>query len=155
MMFLYILTLRGSDYIFGGELGFKVKSIIPDRYFVRPTEASICIFNDKKEPSNDLSLKFDGGTLHICGDNDWAFLALEILKPIKEEALKIIETAHRLKSENKYIRAFALGKNDKRIMDVFMGGKDKCKKILGLPVIVSDNFNEVTGLIDYIDILPF
>lgn len=155
MMFLYILTLRGSDYIFGGELGFKVKSIIPDRYFVRPTEACISLLNDKKEPCNDLSLKFDGGTLHICGDNDWAFLALEILKPIKEEALKIIETAHRLKSENKYIRAFALGKNDKRIMDVFMGGKDKCKEILGLPVIVSDEFNEVSGLIDYIEILPF
>ena len=41
-----------------------------------------------------------------------------------------------------------LGVNDKRIMDVYFGGYDKCKRILGIPVIVTNELNKVSFLVE-------
>ena len=141
----------------GGELAFKVEKIFSDKYFVRPSEYSISLFNNEGTPSNDLSIKIqNGGYLHICGDNDWAYLALEILEPIKQEAIKLLEIITKRKSENPSIKAIMLGKNDKRIMDVYFGGKDKRERIFGIPVMTTDKFNEITFLIEDTDVvLPF
>lgn len=130
----------------GGELSFKVKSVYSDRDFVRPSHYSL---GDVGTASNDLSISLGNNEyFHICGNNDWAFLALELLRPIKDEANKIMESIKCRKSEAPSIKAVMLGKNDKRIMDVYFGGKDKCNRILGLPVIVTDELNEVKFLVE-------
>ena len=139
-----------------GELAFKVLKVYSDKFFVRPSEFSISLFSKDKTPSNDLSMKIENNqTLHICGDNDWAFLALELLEPIKKEAKRIVELVQDRKGEKPNIKAVMLGKNDKRIMDVYFGGKGKCDRILGLPVIVTDNLNEVTYLVEDTNSIPF
>ena len=139
--------------MFSGELGLKIMSVRSDRYFVRPSYYSL---NNEHEASNDLSMQLEGGGLfHICGDNDWAFLALDLLKPIKNEAKKFVEAVQDRKNKSPKIKAVMLGKNDKRIMDVYFGGRDKCDKILGIPVIETDNLNEVEFLVEDTYIPPF
>ena len=139
--------------MFGGELGFKVISVYSDKDFVRLSYYSL---SNGTEVSNDLSMHlYDGGHFHICGNNDWAFLALDLLKPIKDEAKKIVKTVHDRKNKSPKIKAVMLGKNDKRIMDVYFGGRGECDKILGIPVIETDNFNEVEFLVEDTYISPF
>ena len=123
-----------------GELSLKVKSVYSDKWFVRPLSDT---------PENDLSMRLENNEVfHICGDNDWAFLALELLKPIKNEANKIMRLVQDRKTENPRIKAVMLGKNDKRIMDVYFGGKGKCDRIFGLPVIETDELNKVKFLVE-------
>lgn len=97
----------------------------------------------------------DGEFLHICGDNDWAFLALDLLEPIMNEAKKIMKLVQNRKKQTPTIKAVILGKNDKRIMDVYFGGKGKCEKILGLPIIATDKLDEVTFLVEDTNSIPF
>ena len=114
------------------------------------------MFNKEGNPSNDLSMRLENNKfLHICGDNDWAFLALQLLEPIKDEAKRITKLVQDRKAYTPTIKAVMLGKNDKRIMDVYFGGKGKCERILGLPVIVTDELNEVTFLVEDTNCLPF
>ena len=40
-------------------------------------------------------------------------------------------------------------------MDVYFGGKNKCNRIFGLPVITSDNLNEVSFLTNLEEEIPF
>lgn len=129
----------------GGELTLKVKKVRSSYDFVRPSY----------DISNDLTMILgENEYLHICGENDWAFLALELLEPINVAAREIVELVHRKKSETD-IKAVMLGRNDKRIMDVYFGGKDKCQRICDLPIITTDNLNEVTFLIEEVDEIPF
>lgn len=120
-----------------GELTLKVKRVCSSHDFVRPSY----------DISNDLTMILgEGGYLHICGENDWAFLALELLEPIKVAAKEIIELVEHKKRETD-IKAVMLGRNDKRIMDVYFAGKDKCQRICGLPIITTDNLNEIAFLV--------
>lgn len=128
-------------------------SIYSDNGFVRPSQYHL---NSKGIITNDLSMKgADGEFLHICGDNDWAFLALDLLEPIMNEAKKITKLVQDRKTQTPIIKAVILGKNDKRIMDVYFGGKGKCEKILGLPIIATDKLDEVTFLVEDTNSIPF
>lgn len=148
--------MKGSANILGGELVLKVLGVHSDKFFVRPTVHSVSMFNKEGNPSNDLSMRLENNKfLHICGDNDWAFLALQLLEPIKDEAKRITKLVQDRKADTPTIKAVMLGKNDKRIMDVYFGGKGKCERILGLPVIVTDELNEVTFLVEDTNCLPF
>ena len=140
----------------GGELSFKIKSVYSDRDFIRPSRYSINTLNNEYEPTNDLSMQSDDGNyFHICGNNDWAFLALDLLKPIKDEAKSIIQCVKERKEKNPDIKAVMLGKNDKRIMDIYFGGKGRCDKIVGLPVITTEQLNEVKFLVEKEIFVPF
>lgn len=140
----------------GGELALKVIEVYSDKFFVRPTVHSVSILNKEGNPSNDLSMRLENNKfLHICGDNDWAFLALELLEPIKNEAVRITKLVQDRKTETPTIKAVMLGKNDKRIMDVYFGGKGKCERILDLPVITTNNLNEVKFLVEDTNFIPF
>lgn len=131
-----------------GEIGVNVKEILHTRGMVRPNFYDCIPYGEDNEFFNDLSIMEESGEcLHICGKNDWAFLALDILKPFKEEAEKIIKTVENSK-KSKCIGAVVLGKNDKRIMDVYFGGKDSCTSILGIPVVLSDVRDKVMCLVE-------
>jgi len=137
--------------IIGGELVINIKQVYSDPSFVRPKDLD---FYAGSKYCNDLSiLDKDGSTLHICGDNDWGFLALELLKQIKIEAKRILEEILEEKRKVK-VAAVMLGRNDKRILDIYFGGKDTCKMIYGIPVIETENLNEIKYLTAYND-LPF
>ena len=92
-----------------GEIGININKVYADRNFLRPKDYDISI---NGHVSNDLSMRSDkGDTFHICGENDWAFLALELLEPIKDEARKIVETVKYRRNNSKCnIRAVVLGK---------------------------------------------
>ena len=140
--------MKGSANILGGELSVKIKSIRSDKYFVRPW--------NECDVSNDLTMVLDNNEfLHICGNNDWAFLALQLLEPVKDEAKRITKLVQDRKADTPTIKAVMLGKNDKRIMDVYFGGKGKCDRILGLPVLTTEHLNEVSFLIEDTHELPF
>ena len=125
----------------GGELVLKVKMVKSDNDFIRP-------FDFCGEIANDLTMITENDEfLHICGSNDWAFLVLELLEPIKKEAKKIIEVIKQNKP-NTSIKAVMLGRNDKRIMDVYFGGKGKCDRILGLPVVETKEANCIKFLVE-------
>ena len=129
-----------------GELSLNIKSVYSDNWFVRPTEYSM---SNDDNATNDLVMESDiGERLYICGNNDWAFLALELLNPIKKEANRIIELIQERIREDSNIKAVMLGVNDKRIMDVYFGGHDKCKRILGIPVIITNELNKVSFLVE-------
>lgn len=133
--------------IIGGELGLNILKVSSDRSYVRPDEERI---------SNDLTMHLtDGGYFHICGDNDWAFLAIELLEPIKAEVKSIMQKVKKYRENGVNIKAIVLGRNDKRIMDVYFGGKNKCDKIFGIPVITSDKHDLFECLVEYTDELPF
>lgn len=132
----------------GGELSVNVKMVRSDKYFVRP-------WNDC-DISNDLTMVLgDSEFLHICGDNDWAFLALELLEPILNEGKKIVKLITEAKASKPKLRAVVLGKNDKRIMDVYHGGRGKCEKVLGIPILTSERLDEITFLVEEDGELPF
>lgn len=131
----------------------RIKRVYLDRYSERPYSSPS---ESAEGITNDLHIVTDKEEcLHICGENDWAFLALDLLRPIREEARKIVETIEAKKREDKSIKAVALGKNDKRIMDIYFGGKDKCDKIRGLPVVNADEPNTIAFLVEKEEEYPF
>lgn len=108
----------------GGELAINVEKVSIDE--------AISTFDN-----TDLRIvDKDGHILFICGKNDWAFLMLEALEPVKKRARDIVMKIGEKIQENK-IEAVVLGKKEKRDMDVFFGGEGKCNRILGFPVIES------------------
>lgn len=135
------------------EIGLKIERVETDKHFVRPSE----FFWDKDyRLMTDLILhEGEGKRVYICGSNDWAFLALDLTEPIKEEAKRILKGIQERKEQYPKLKAIELGKNDKRILDVFYGGRDKCKMIYGLPVIESDDINKVGYLVEDNFELPF
>ena len=73
-------------FIIGGELYVNVVRISPDSESVRPYNT----YGSKR--MTDLNLFGDDNHwLHICGENDWGYLALEVLKPILQTAIGIHE----------------------------------------------------------------
>ena len=135
------------------EIGLKIERVETDKHFVRPSE----FFLDKDyRLMTDLILHDgEGNKTYICGSNDWAFLALDLIEPIKEEAKRILKNIQERKEQYPKLKAIELGKNDKRILDVFYGGRDKCKRIYGLPIIESDVLNKVGYLVEENYELPF
>lgn len=133
--------------IIGGELGFDILKVSSDMRYIRPNDEKI---------SNDLTMHtIDGNFFHICGNNDWAFLALELLEPIKKEAKNIIQKVKNYIDSGINIKAIILGRNDKRIMDVYFGGRNKCEKIFGIPIIISDKKDLFEVLVEYEEHLPY
>lgn len=107
----------------GGELGIKIKSVRTDG-----------IANSGK--NIDLTMiSEDGQFLHICGDNDWGYFALDMLKPIYEYAEDLIsDVKTRIARIGDKPEAIILGINQQRIMDIYCGGKGKCTEIVGIPI---------------------
>lgn len=131
----------------GGELGINIASVRSDPWFIRPTTSTA---------SNDLTmLSISGEYFHICGNNDWGFLALELLEPIRKEAKDMMQKIKKYRQDGTEIKAIMLGVNDKRIMDIYFGGKDKCDRICGIPVILSEEQNLFKCLVEYEEELPF
>lgn len=127
----------------GGEIGFKVSRILQDRHMVSPyTDLN----GDRVKL--DLSLKSDKDDyFHICGDNDWGYLAVELLMPI-------IETAHRLleQIENElmkmpyYPEVIMLGKNEWRVFDIYYmltGNNLTQREIQNIPIVKSNKSREI------------
>lgn len=139
--------------IIGGELCFKVAKVYSDRSFIRP---------DGKFgfSGNDLSMmNTDKEYLHICGENDWGYLAVELLKPLLQEANKLyIEISSQVDNLNPEV--ILVGKNDFRLLDILHTVRDSefgISVIKGVPVVKGDFLNGVKylGKKEYEGELPF
>jgi len=95
-------------------------------------------------PCVDLTIKDSNNNyLHICGNNDWGYLALEILNPIKESAENLIEDVkERIARIGDKPEVIMLGINQQRIMDIYHGGKGKCTEISGIPIARTEKLKE-------------
>lgn len=139
----------------GGELGIKIKSVATSSDMTHP-------YTDYRDTACiDLSMYDENGSvLHICGDNDWGYLALDLLKPILKEAENLItDVKTRISRIGDRPEAIILGLNQQRIMDIYYGGKGKCTEIAGIPIARSKEIKafRYVGNIHYngIDNLPF
>ena len=123
----------------GGELGIKIKSIRTNG-ITHPYRLE----NDENKISIDLSITSDDGNyLHICGENDWGYLALEIIKPIYKEAENLInDVKSRVSKIGDKPEVIILGLNQQRIMDIYCGEKGKCTEIAGIPIARSNEIKE-------------
>lgn len=129
--------------IIGGELGIKVKKINPDRNNVRPFDG----FGNKR--MMDLSLFGDDDHwLHLCGDNDWGYLSLEVLKPILQTAIGIHkEILDNIADHNPEV--ILVGNNDFRLLDILhiaRDGEEGISIIRGIPVVKGDFDNGIKYL---------
>lgn len=118
----------------GGELGVNVKDIKRDKDIVRPYHLAC-------KNSMDLSLLTDDNSwLHICGDNDWGYLALEVLKPILQTGVKLnSEILNQISEKNPEV--VVVGRNDFRILDILHTARDSEKGISvihGVPIVMGD-----------------
>lgn len=115
-----------------GEIGLKIKKVSCSNDLIRP------LSEYRDNPAIDLAIQTtDDGFFHICGDNDWGYLALEAIKPILKEGiqleLKILEDVQKYKPE-----VIVLGKNDFRIFDILHTARDGeygIKMFRGVPVV--------------------
>lgn len=116
-----------------GEIGFQIKNI-------RVSDITHPYNEYRKVISTELTLVDEhNDLLHICGDNDWGYLALEILKPIIAEAEHLInDVKTRIARIGDKPEAILLGKNQQRIMDIYCGGEGKCYEIAGIPIARSN-----------------
>lgn len=122
----------------------QIKKVRSDESIIRPYSQ---YYTDKI--MTDLCMVDEKGEfLYICGENDWGFLALELLEPIKKEADKLLSKVRDVLTR-KAIKAIMVGKNEKRILDINAGGKDKCTKIFGIPIILCDEINCFEFLVEY------
>lgn len=129
--------------VIGGELGIKIIKIKPDSEAVRPYDG----YGHKR--MTDLNLFGDDNHwLHICGENDWGYLALEVLKPILQTAIGIHKeiTDHINESNPEVI---LVGRNDFRLLDILhiaRDGEEGISIIRGIPVVKGDFDNGVKFL---------
>ena len=136
-------TYKEAIIIIGGELGINVKRVYSDNGFIRPGELYWSI---SKKYGNDLSMEdIDGSHLHICGDNDWAYLAVDLLKPLLREAnklyLEISKNIEKMKPE-----VVVVGKNDFRMLDVLHMVRDTeegISIIRNVPIVKGNFLNGV------------
>lgn len=113
----------------GGELGIKIKSVITDGITSLDRSVDLTLVSEK------------GEYLHICGDNDWGYFALDMLKPIYKYAEDLIgDVKARIAKIGDKPEAILLGINQQRIMDIYCGGKGKCTEIAGIPIARSKEF---------------
>lgn len=120
--------------MFGGEMGIKIKEVRTDN-IVYPYRG-----RDDTKVSVDLTIESDTGNfLHICGDNDWGYFALEMLKPIHKEAENLInDVKTRIARIGDKPEAIMLGVYQQRVMDIHFGGKGNCTEIAGIPIARSN-----------------
>jgi len=137
----------------GGELGIKIKEIKQDRDIVRP-------YSYSERTCLDLSMfGEDGLWLHICGDNDWGYLGLEIIKPILKEGIELNSKILSGIEENKP-EVVLVGRNDYRILDILHIARDSeegISVIRGVPVVKGgfDNGVKYLGKMNHESELPF
>lgn len=130
-------------FFIGGELGIKVVRVEPDSECIRPYDG----YGHRR--MTDLNLFGDDDHwLHICGDNDWGYLALEVLKPILQTAIGIHEEIidHISVSDPEVI---LVGRNDFRLLDILhiaRDGEEGISVIRGIPVVKGDFDNGVRFL---------
>jgi len=111
-----------------GEIGIKIKSV-GNSNIIHP-------FGYSNFASIDLDMYDEkGGVFHICGDNDWGYFALDMLKPIIKEAENLIgDVKTRISRIGDKPEVIILGLNQQRIMDIYHGGRGKCTEIAGIPI---------------------
>lgn len=122
----------------GGEIGIKISEVKADNivYPYRGIDGSRMLV--------ELSLKDDKGEcLHICGDNDWGYFALELLDPIHKEAENLINDVRaRISRIGDKPEVIIIGLNQQRVLDIHFGGKGKCTEIAGIPIARSNKIKE-------------
>ncbi len=97
----------------------------------------------------DLNLLGDDAHwLHLCGENDWGYLALEVLKPILQTAIgihgEIVSHINESKPE-----VILVGRNDFRLLDILhiaRDGEEGISIIRGIPVVKGDFDNGIKYL---------
>lgn len=118
----------------GGELGINVKQIKRDNDIVRPYRLAC------RNPTDLSLLGDDNNWLHICGNNDWGYLALEVLKPILQTGVKLnSEICDQISEKNPEV--VVVGRNDYRILDILHTARDSEKGISiirGVPIVMGD-----------------
>lgn len=135
----------------GGEIGIKIDSIKTSGDIVSPF-SDICPYSATIE----LSL-YEGNTaFHICVDNDWGYLAIEVLKPILQKANELhMSLLGKINEEQPEV--ILLGKNEYRLLDILhiaRDGEEGIKTIKSVP-IVKGNFNNGCKLLGKKEDLPF
>lgn len=130
-------------FTIGGELGIKVKKIRPDSDGVRPYDG----YGHKR--MMDLSLFGDDDHwLHLCGDNDWGYLALEVLKPILQGANSIYTDILNNISDRKP-EVILVGRNEFRMLDILhiaRDGQEGIAVIRGVPIVRGEFDNGIKYL---------
>ena len=107
----------------GGEFGIKIKIVRTDGIEVSGKGIDLTIISE------------EGQYLHICGDNDWGYFALDMLKPIYKYAEDLIgDVKTRIAKIGDKPEVIILGLNQQRVMDIYCGGKGKCTEIAGVPI---------------------
>lgn len=123
-MIIYIPPARAGVYIneniyqeaiyIGGELVLQVEKVKSDGNFTRPNES---FYDINRRYGNDLNIFEKDSLLHICGNNDWAYLAVDLLKPLLREANKLYyEISKRISDVRPEV--VVVGKNDFRMLDI-------------------------------------
>ncbi len=126
----------------GGEIALKIKKVSCSNDLVIP-------FNDYKEnPAIDLTIQTDDGWFHLCGDNDWGYLALEAIKPILQTGIKLENKI--LNGMQKYQpEVILLGKNEFRVLDILHIARDSelgIETIRGIPIVKGNFINGIKYL---------
>ena len=119
----------------GGEFAINVSKVRSDNWFVKPLKPD--------NPSNDLTMvDSEGKYLHICGDNDWGYLAVELLKPILKTGNELYcEISSKINELDPEV--VLVGKTEYRILDILHIARDSEQGIAvikGVP-IVKGNFD--------------
>lgn len=125
----------------GGELGIKIAKAYGSREIVRPYG----------EYSEYIDLTIESATrenLHICGANDWGYLAADILKPVIKEAYRVYAqiTNGILKNNPEVI---LLGRNEYRLIDIYRqlrNEQDTETQIMKVPYVKGDFANGIKYL---------
>ncbi len=90
----------------------------------------------------------DNQWLHLCGDNDWGYLALEVLKPILQTAISVqTDIINNISDHNPEV--ILVGRNDFRLLDILhiaRDGEEGISIIRGIPVVKGDFDNGVKFL---------
>jgi len=105
-----------------GELGIKIVNAVTQKRedMLRPFDR--CPY--RAEASIDLTLNGNKDEfLHICGDNDWGYIAVDILKPLLQEANKLyIEILNEIGKRKPDV--ILVGMNEFRLLDILHIARD-------------------------------
>lgn len=117
----------------GGELAINIARVRSDRWFIEPASPD--------KPWSDLTMEdTEGKYLSICGENDWGYLAAELLKPLLIKGNDLYyEISKNISKLNPEI--VLVGKNDFRLLDIVHLVRDpECgiSIIKNVPIIKGD-----------------
>lgn len=135
----------------GGELVVNVSAVKSDNWFVRPLNPD--------NPNNDLTMvDNEGKFLHICGENDWGYLAAELLKPILKTGNELYYDISS-KIDDLDPEVVLVGKTEYRLIDILHIVRDSEQGITvikGVPIVKGDFNNGIKYLgKKEMDYLPF